>query len=224
MFTPKFFEFLSENRFRNDRVWFSEHRAEFDEHVIAPLAELAMALAPSLAEVDPLIVSEPKVDKTISRVYRDMRRAADGLLYREEMWLSFKRDKREYPGYPEFYIVITPGEFFYGCGYYMMTPAARQSLRKLILAGDPLFDEAAKAYETLDGFALEGDKYKKSKFPGQNERLREWLDRPSICVSCKQRSAAQLFDAGLTDRLRADIARLAPIYRLLLRAEETKII
>ena len=224
MFTQNFFGFLSENRFRNDRVWFAEHRAAFDTHVIAPLAELAGALAPALAAVDPLIVTEPKVDKTISRVYRDMRRAADGLLYREEMWLSFKRDKRLYPGYPEFYFVMTPGEFFYGCGYYMMSSAARESLRKLILAGDPLFAAAAEAYEALDDFTLEGDKYKKSKFPDQSERLREWLDRPSICVSCRDRDVKLLFEIGLAEKLKADIAKLSPIYQLLIRAEDMKII
>lgn len=224
MFTPKFFEFLSENRFRNDRVWFAEHRAEFDSHVIAPLAELVDALAPALAEVDPFIVTEPKVDKTISRVYRDMRRAADGLLYRDEMWLSFKRDKRIYAGYPEFYFVMKPDEFFYGCGYYKISSAARNSLRKLVLAGDPLFTVAAGAYEALDGFMLEGDKYKKSKFPDRSERQRDWLDRPNICVSCEQRSVARLFDKNLVNRLRDEIIKLAPIYKLLLFAEENKII
>ncbi len=42
-------------------------------------------------------------DRLLSaRVYRDLRYVRDGLLYREDMWLSFKRDKKRFPNCPSF--------------------------------------------------------------------------------------------------------------------------
>jgi uncharacterized protein (TIGR02453 family) len=112
MFTQKTLDFLSENRFMNSKEWFSEHKEEYSKYVIQPLAELAAALAPTLSAIDSQIITEPKVDKTISRIYRDVRFSKDKLLYREEMWLSVKRDKKAFPGYPEFFFVVSPPDFF----------------------------------------------------------------------------------------------------------------
>jgi Uncharacterized conserved protein len=222
MFTPKFFEFLAENRFKNDRTWFSEHKEEYKKYVLDPLTELAQGLTPAITAIDPQIVTEPKVDKTISRIYRDMRRAADGMLYRDEMWLSFKRNKHEYEGYPEFYFVMTQKEFFYGCGYYMMTPVARASLHGLILAGNPKFKAAREACDGQDVFAPDSEKRKKSKYPDADEGLRDWLDRTSICYTSINRDIKQLYDPNLPQKLGAEITKLKPLYDLLVFAESIK--
>ena len=101
MFTPDTVLFLQENRFRNDRRWFASHKADYERLVLEPLDALSAFVAPVVSAADEWIVTRPASVR--SRVYRDLRYVRDGLLYREDMWLSFKRDKKRFPNCPEFY-------------------------------------------------------------------------------------------------------------------------
>ena len=82
--------FLAQNKFNNSREWFRAHKPEYQEYVLAPMAELVNLLAPTIQKIDPLIITEPKVGKAISRIYRDTRFSRDKSLYREVMWIVFE--------------------------------------------------------------------------------------------------------------------------------------
>ena len=92
--SPEALEFLIENAMRNDREWFQVNKERFRQLVIAPLEELVSRLAPAMLELDGQLVVEPRVGRTISRVYRDTRFSKDKSLYRSAMWIVFQRDKR----------------------------------------------------------------------------------------------------------------------------------
>ncbi len=222
MFTEKTFSFLFENRLQNDRAWFAEHRREYEEYVLAPMTELAKTLAPTVSAIDADIVTTPRVNKVLSRIYRDTRFSYDKSLYRDQLWLSFKRDKRLYPHYPEFFFVASRKSFCYGCGYYAPTPAAADSIRSLILENDPLFRKAKKVCEQNDAFVLDGDRYKRSRYPQQSEDLREWLDRKALSVVVRSDDLSLLYTPDLANRIAKDYQALRPVYRFFLHAEETK--
>ncbi len=84
MFSEKTLEFLGVNRAINNKQWFVEHKSEYTEYVLAPLAGLAACLAPTISEIDNMIITEPKVDLVISRIYRDMRYVRDDFFIRAE--------------------------------------------------------------------------------------------------------------------------------------------
>lgn len=94
MFSPQTFDFLMENRFMNSKEWFLEHKPVYNEYVLKPLTELAIEMAPSIEMLDPAIVTTPKINKVLSRIYRDTRYSKDKMLFRESIWLSFKKDKK----------------------------------------------------------------------------------------------------------------------------------
>ena len=119
MITKGMVDFLTENYWQNSREWFQAHKEDYRRLVLEPMAALVGELTPFMRSVDPLIVCEPKVDRTISRIYRDLRYAKYDTLYRNEVWLSFRRDHKEFPLYPQFYVYVTPLEYGYGCGYYI---------------------------------------------------------------------------------------------------------
>lgn len=204
----------------NSKEWFSEHKEEYNKYVLQPLAELASALAPTLSEIDGQIVTEPKVDKTISRIYRDLRFSKDKLLYREEMWLSIKRDKKEFPGYPEFFFVVSPYNFLYGCGYYSVSAETMNTIRKMILENDPMFQKAIEAYESQNEMNLEGDSFRKSRYPEQPERIRNWLDRKNIYFAHSSSDFSVLFSEQLAPLLINSFKIMAPVYKFFLYAEE----
>lgn len=216
MFTPKTLEFLELNHWMGSKEWFTEHKDEYLEYVQKPLYELSNLLAPTVDKMDSLLVTDPRI--SVSRIYKDMRFVKNGSPFRDMMWVSFRRDKKAYPCWPEFYVVFSPTTFFYGCGYYSARAEAMDEIRNLILAGDKQFLKAQKALEKQEQFALEGDMYKRSKFLEQSEALRNWLDRKSVCFSCYP-GIDEMFAENLAERIAEDIQKMKPVYDFLIYAE-----
>lgn len=220
MFSEKTLIFLAENRFMNSRTWFAEHRAEYERDVLAPLTELAEAVAPAVLSADGEIVTDARVNGALSRIYRDARYVRDGMIYRDQMWLSFKRDRKAFPCYPEFFFVIGQKEFLYGCGYYASGADATESARRMILADDPAFLAADEVYRGQTRFGMEGDRYKKSRYTEQPEEKREWLDRKNISLMRRCGDFSLLWSDGLAQTLSDDFRLLTPVYKFFLKAEQ----
>ncbi len=216
-------DFLAENRLQNSRQWFEEHKHLFYEFVINPLAELVIALTPTMHEIDPKLVCEPKTGKCISRIYRDIRFSKDKSLYRDLMWIVFIREKKLYNGMPGFFIEISPTGFIYGCGYYGASPQTMEGIRKLILNNDSAFKKAADTlkHDKRNVFIIDGEMYKKSKFPDQSEELRSWLDRKNICFIHKSNDMNIMFSQDFYKTIADGYKLLKPVYNFLVKAEES---
>lgn len=222
MFTRQTLDFLSENLFMNDRYWFDENRERYKKYVIEPMTELCSAIAPTISAIDAQIVTEPRTDRVFSRIYRDMRRVRDGMFYRDEMWLSFKRDKVEFPHYPEFYFVYSPRGFFYGCGYYQATGEAMDAMRKLVLNGDRRFCEADAALKNMPEGCFEGQKFKRPRYPDRPENERIWLESKDIAFSYRESDVEKLFAPELAETVAARYKAFGPIYSFFIAAETMK--
>ena len=216
MFTPKTLEFLEVNHWMGSKEWFTEHKEEYLEFVQKPLYELSNLLAPVMDKIDTKLVTDPRI--TVSRIYRDMRFVKGGSPYRDMLWISFRRDKKAYPCWPEFYIVFSPREFFYGCGYYSARADAMEELRGLVMAKDEKFLEAKAVLDNQSTFVMEGDMYKRSRYSEYPEELRNWLDRKSVCFSCHP-DIEELFAENLSERIAEDFVAMKPVYDLLVYAE-----
>lgn len=170
-FSQKTLDFLFENRLHDSREWFAQHKKEYQELVIQPLRQLVMDLSPTMLELDPEFNTEPKVDKTICRVWRDTRYTKDPSLYRDHMWILFKRGGRMHgTDHPGMYVEINQDGFSYGCGFYYASTAYMSCLRERILAGDGAFQAAQEAYLGQKVFSMEGDCYKRPRYGHRSPR------------------------------------------------------
>ncbi len=217
--SQKTLDFLVENRLQNSKSWFEERRSVYNEYVIEPLAELVTALTPTMLEIDGNLVCSPKIGKCLSRIYRDVRFSKDKSLFRDIMWVVFTRGRREYSS-PGFFFELSPGGFRYGCGYCEASTASMVSARKLIIDGDKDFKKALRVYEKQDVFRLEGELYKRSRYPEQPENLRNWLDRKGMGFIHASSDFDLLFSDGLADVLADGFKLLEPVYDFLLKTEE----
>ncbi len=218
MFSTKTLAFLAENHAMNSREWFVAHKAEYEAYVLSPLRELMRALAPVITEIDGQAVTIPAVDKTISRIWCDVR-FSRGMLFREQQWLSIRRDKKQFPGWPEFFMVFSPHEFFWGCGYYRASVETMEEVRRMILEGDPRFGAAKAAFEAHGALTHGGDRFKRTRYPSYPEDIRAWLDQKSICV-VRRAELSELFDPKLAETMSASFRAMSPIYQFLIHAEE----
>ncbi len=217
-----FLDFLVENKMRNDREWFKQNNARYRRTVIEPLAELVTKLTPHMLEIDPLLITEPKVDRTISRINRDTRFSGDKSFYRANMWIVFMREKKLYFGLPAFYMDISPTGYSYGMGYYMAPPDTMNAVRHMIVSGDPVFKKALAAYKKQNVFSLEGDSYKRTRHPDHTPELRDWLDRKSMSFNTSSEDFDLLFSEKLADKIAAEFKTLSPMYQFFLAAEARK--
>ena len=145
-FSAKTLDFLFENRLNNSREWFEAHKEDYRRLVLEPLQELVRALTPCALKIDGEFVTEPRVDRTICRIWRDTRYTHDPSLYRDNMWIIFKRGGRMHgTDYPGFYFDLSGSGFGYGCGFYAASTGYMNTLRGLILEGDPDYRRAQRS-------------------------------------------------------------------------------
>lgn len=216
-FSKQTLDFLFENRLNDSKLWFEEHKDQYRKLVLEPLHDLAEELAPAMRAIDPQFVTEPRVDKTICRIRRDTRFSRDKSLYRDNMWIIFKRGKMHGTEVPGIYFEISQHGFEYGCGFYKASPAYLQALRGRVLKQDPLFLAANEMLCRQNTFQIIGDCYKRPHFPNESPELRQWLERRELCITAFSKDYSLLFSDQLAVRLKEDLSRLAPVYRFLLQ-------
>ena len=223
VFSAKTLDFLFENKIHDSKNWFTEHKQQYQELVFDPLHDLVEVLAPHMLKIDDKLTVEPRVDRTICRIRRDTRFTRDKSIYRANMWIIFKRGKMHGTEVPGIYFDLSGAGFSYGCGFYSASSEYMQTLRELILQGHPTFVKANRALQKQTIFHLDGDRYKRSKFAGQSEALRFWLDRKGISFNAGSKDFDLLFSDRLSEKLIADFALLKPLYDFLLFVSEERI-
>lgn len=217
-FTPEAPKFLFENYTRNDKEWFREHKDIYEKEIMTPFGEIITALTPLMNEVDGKIICNPR---KVSRIYRDVRIAKDGMYFRKSLWCSLMRPKKgRFDSKPEFFFWISPDDFGWGCGYYMVSSAVMQKIRELIIQRDETAMAAIKAYEGQKKMKLGGDFYKRDRYPDEPENLKQWLNRKNLYVIYESDSAEEYFSPELPKMVEKDLRKIAPVYRLFIKAEE----
>jgi uncharacterized protein (TIGR02453 family) len=219
-FSERTTEFLFENRVTDSKLWFEQHRAEYEDLVLEPLRQLVRDLTPTMLEIDPFFCCEPKIGKCISRIFRDTRYTRDKHVFRDAMWISFARSRitRE-GGMPGFFFEVSPRGLLWGCGWFQASPEAMAVLRERALAGDKRFLACQRLLKKRPDFYLSDERYKRSKYPQAPEALREWLDLKNVCLLAGGDVQTLLPDPALPDVLAKDFKAMKPLYDFLSAVE-----
>ena len=222
MFTQRTLDFLYFNHKENSPQWYKDHKADYEEFLVKPFKELVVALTPALKAIDGQLICDPKVDRSISRIYRDMRYATDGYRYRDHCWAIFARDKKMYEGLPGYYFEVSPYKFSFGCGYYQASPSAMKNFRRLIIQNSAEYIAARDALKGAPVFEVYGDVLKTSKYDAYPPEAQDLLCRSNIGVSADSTDYDLLMSPALPSYLATQFSAIAPFYNLLLTAELTK--
>jgi uncharacterized protein (TIGR02453 family) len=135
--TVKFFRDLAKH---NDKAWFAAHRAEYDAYVLAPAQAFVMAMGEKLREISPGIHADPRIDRSIFRLYRDTRFTNDKSPFKTHLGIYFwegDRPKMECSG---FYFHVEPPNLLLGAGLYLFPPALLEEYRRSVV--HPVHGEA----------------------------------------------------------------------------------
>lgn len=204
-FTPAAGDFLWELAFNNERVWFNEHKEQFEQTVNEPLKALA-------AETQALMCSRfPEMDCRlhVSRIYRDARRLFGRGPYKDHLWFSIKHGSILLEG-PMFWFEIGAADYSYGMGFYSATPAQMAAFRSSIDANPSRFERLAAKVDTL-GFEVTGEEYKRPK-GDLGELINKWYNRKRMGLERSMDFGGELYSPALPETLAAAYARLMPMY------------
>jgi len=73
-FDKKALEFLQDLRKNNNKEWFETHRAEYEKLILEPSRVFVEEMGDHLMALEPTIHAEPKMNKSLFRIFRDVRR------------------------------------------------------------------------------------------------------------------------------------------------------
>lgn len=217
-FTPQMLDFLAENHLRNSKTWYDDHKDVCRSLVIEPFYQLTETMTPTMLDIDPQFVCTPY--KVLSRVRRDTRFTKNKDLYRDHMWLTFRRPKEHLGNSLCYYFEIEQEGWGYGVGYYDIPSQVREAYREMILHHDIHYLTAKNVIDNEKTFSLYGESYKRSRFPDAPREDQDWLNRKNIGASFFCDDFTALFDGTFYDIMIRDLKRIAPFYYFLRVAEE----
>ncbi len=217
-FNAEGIDLLQFNRLQNSKEFYDAHKEEIKRLVIQPFYELIAEMTPSMLEIDPLFVVTPS--RMVSRVRRDTRYTKDKTLYRANMWMFFRRQRRERESMPCYYFEVHPEYWRYGC-WGAWEKNVMDSLREMVLREDRLFLEAYDAVSRCKGAALDGEMYKRQKFPDAGQEYQSWLNRKELGVDFRENNNFKpVLDGSFVAPMLETMRQLAPLYKLLAAAKE----
>ena len=215
------FVFLRDVHQHNRKEWFEEHRHIYESKLLLPFRALVETLGVPMQQIDDLIETRPAIGKTISRLRRDTRFSNDKSLYRNNMWLTFKRQKKNWTDAPTYFFEFSPDWWHYGLGYYSASPATMGLFRDRLLEFPREFQQAIKVIPKE--FDVHAQSYKRQILPESlPSELAPWYARKSFYIAKRSTDMAPLLSHKLLSTLLEGFEHLSGIYRFLVNVELMK--
>jgi uncharacterized protein (TIGR02453 family) len=214
-----FFRGLARN---NKKPWFEAHRAEYEEHVKAPMADLVEEMDRRLSAFAPEIVGDPK--RSIFRLHRDIRFAKDKSPYKTHAACWFfhqagtsKVGREADGGGAGFYFHLEPGASYVGGGCWMPPRPALLKFRAAIASDPRKFERIAKApalRKRYDGLSEEEMLKRVPRGYEEDHPAARWLRHQSFTVG-RPLTDAQVTGSRLGSILESDYRAILPLVRWL---------
>lgn len=130
-FSAEAFGFLSDLRENARKEWFHANRKRYEQALVKPFRALVEAVAPSLLELDSRFEVQPKTNRTLTRINRDIRFNRNVPPYKDHMLALFYREGRKRDD-AQLFLGLQPSEVWSGLyvGTHLLGddgPAARRA-------------------------------------------------------------------------------------------------
>lgn len=201
-FSPESIDFLWGIRFNNNREWFTEHKAQYQTQLFAPMKELAAAVETPFQKIDGLRMR-------VSRIYRDMRMHPP-TPYKETMWMCLRRDGNNWLEHPCLFFELTSEGYSYGFLLWYPRAAAMERWRVQLSDRKDEFLTLIAEAQRKTGLSLGGKTYARPK-PAPDDRLSPYFQLKNLTMICERPIDDLLFSPALADEVRSTLEALLPL-------------
>lgn len=142
-------DFLEELAANNNREWFKENKARYEEQVLDVALRFITSMQDPLADIAPHFTAVPqRMGGSLMRVYRDTRFSKNKLPYKSNIGIRFRHEQAKDVHSPGYYVHIDPDQVFVGIGMWRPDSDSLRLIRERIVAhpaewsralGDPRF-------------------------------------------------------------------------------------
>ena len=145
----------------NSKEWFDAHRDEYEKYYMDPTREFVVALGERIKRFEPNITAEPRVNKTIFRINRDIRFSKDKTPYKNHIDLWFYDGENRKAGPSGFYLRLLSTRVMLGTGIHAFDKDGLAKFRDAVDREDS-GKALAKAMKQVSGkgYKVEGEHYK----------------------------------------------------------------
>jgi len=157
-FSKKTLPFLESIRKNNNKEWFEAHRNEYENYILNPSRLFVAEMGEHLMALEPTINYEPKINKSLFRIFRDTRRmGANKLPLKHRIGFIFWQGNNKRLQSSSFYMHFSPDELFVAVGVRWFEKPMLDAYREYINDDDKreelqgILDEiTSKGYKIID--------------------------------------------------------------------------
>ncbi len=215
--------FLSELAKNNDKAWFEERKGDYEQEVLEPARAFVAAMGERLKKISQGVVADPRRDKSIFRIYRDVRFGKDKRPYKTHLGIFFWEGKAKKMECPGFYFHLEPPNLTLGAGLYMFSPAQLSAYRESAVhprRGRELA-KAAAAVRKSGPYEIGVQRYKRvPRGYDKDHENAEFLTFGGLTAMVEAPIPKELYSEAVLDYCFARWKHMAPIHKWLLAMNE----
>ncbi len=125
--------FLKNLRENNNREWFLARKKDYSKKVLLPASAFVLEMGSMLQKISPGIQAEPRVNRSISRIYQDTRFTNHQNPYLPYLGLWFWHGPRRTKESPGYYLELKPENLFLSAGVKVFSRKALRCFRKAVI-------------------------------------------------------------------------------------------
>lgn len=136
-FDVKALRFLKSIQENNNKEWFEAHKSEYEKLILEPSRLFVAEMGEHLQALVPTINAEPKINKSLYRIYRDTRRmGANKAPIKHRIGFIFWQGNTKRMQSSAFYLHFSPEELMVAVGVRWFEKPMLEAFREYILDDD----------------------------------------------------------------------------------------
>lgn len=211
-------DFLQDLRNNNNKAWFNAHKKLYENCLVAPARAFIMEMGRKLQSIAPDIIYDPRTDRSLFRIYRDIRFSRNKAPFKEHLGILFWEGTAPKLQCSGFYFQIEPNSLLLAAGLYEFTPALMQKYRDAVMnekQGASLL-KALQAVQAAGDYVISSDQYKRVPRGYDPEyKYAQLLLFKSLGAITQIPLPPQVYSAELLDFCLDHFKNLSPLHRWL---------
>ena len=222
-FSPQTVDFYVELIRNNDRTWFESNKSRFEKHVLAPARAFVVDMGQRLQDIAPEIHADPRVNKSLFRIQRDIRFSRDKSPYKTHLGIWMWEGEGPRMEHSGFYFHLEPPNLMLGAGMREFPKPVLEAYRSAVVDrkwGTALTDAIETA--TSKAFYTIGGRHYKRVPRGfePNHPNAELLLHKGLTVRTESPIPPEFYSRKLLDYCFAGFTEMKPVHQWLVRLLE----
>jgi len=210
--------FLKNLKENNNREWFLARKKDYNKKVLKPASDFVVEMGELLQKNSPGIQADPKVNRSISRIYRDTRYSSEQEPYKTYVGIWFWQGVRKVNESPGYYFELRPDQLYLSVGIRSFSRKILHNYREAVAnpkSGEKLVSIVEKIRENPD-YQVSREYYKRIPEGYQLQGKREELIRfNSLLASIEMPIPSELYNRNLLKLVFQIFKDFSPIHNWL---------